>query len=114
MLRSKEFHSRAIDFFEMISNLTIQKALGLKLKPTITEREDFIDLRENMFRHISQLPGLVTSLTGLDEAIISRACSTSAIQRVLDFLMLGNFFMGWNFFDLSINILLIMSYHGKF
>ena len=114
MLRSNKLHSRAVDFFEMISNLTIQNALGLRIKPNITEKEDFMDLRESMFRHISQLPGLVTSLIALDKAHISRACSTYAIQRVLDFLMVKNTLIGWKFFDLLMNISLIMSYHGKF
>ena len=105
---------RVMCFFEMISNLTLQDVFHLKMKPNLSDKQEFILLRENMFRHISQLPGLLNSLTILDKPDISRACSTYTVQRVLDFLMVNNSLIGKKFFDLSMNILLIISYHSKF
>jgi len=41
--------SRAIDFFEMVSNVTIEEALGLRSRPLLTDHRRFNVLREGLF-----------------------------------------------------------------
>merc|ERR1740129_1224129 len=95
----------------MISNIHVSNIFDLRLKPSYIDEQNFNELRENMILHISRLDGLLSALQKLPSNELSRACSTLAIQRVLEILVNEDMLISIIFFNLIMHILLLVSLH---
>jgi hypothetical protein len=84
MLRYRPIPSRlAVDYFEIISNLSVQDFIGHFRKPSPGDMLEFRAAREIMFEEIFDLGGTIPSLVVLDEKEIERAASTRAVYFVM-------------------------------
>ena len=105
---------RGIIFFEVISDLKVSKVLNLNLKPHLVNEQEFNMMRANMIHHLAGLKGLSKSIYLLPASELSRACSTFALQCILDILMMRKCVVSKIVIEVSLNVLLLISFYGKF
>ena len=71
--------SRALEYFEELSNLTPSVALGIS-KPKATDNAEFHDQLEQLIVKNSECEEILPKLFLLNEADMKRACSVSSLQ----------------------------------
>lgn len=112
LLSNADTSSRAIEYFEEISNLTAGVALGIA-KPKITDIASFHNRREELILEISTFDYILPALFLLNEQDMQRACSTYPVLRILELSMLDPSLLGLMVFDLALHLLLIVTYHAE-
>ena len=114
LLLSKTMYPRAIEFFEIMSDLKVSTGLNLHLKPHLANEQEFNFMRTKMIRHISRLDGLLMSIHILPQKKLSRACSTIVVQQILDIMMTRSPVLKKIMIEISSNILLVIACDGMF
>jgi len=111
MLKSSDKCERVIDYFELISSLSITNAFDLKRRPRLSDNRKFFSMREDLIKHIANLDGLLRSLFKLENNVMSRACSTYAVQRILDMNMLKTSLATLMIFEFVLNFFLVIAFY---
>jgi len=110
VLLSKSMSSRVIDYFELISNLTINEAFDIYRRPRVMEKRNFIKKRNAIIKRIAHMRGIIPALSDLEPQQLSRACGTIVVQQIIDIYMVRPGVTHYYLLNLSMSILLMISF----
>lgn len=115
MLGSKGVNAlRAIDYFDVLSSITIDNVLALNARARTADRRVFHEIQEEMVKHLASFEGIIPSLFLLDRQEMTRASSKLFVQRILYLRILTPSLIAWLVLDLSFNTLMLLVYPCEF
>ena len=113
MLRYRPIPSRlAVDYFELISNVSVEDYIGDFRKPSPGDFEEFRSARETVYDEVMELGGTIPSLVVLDEKEIERAASTRAIYYVMSKSLTQPLVVALVVTDFVMQITLMLAFRG--
>ena len=105
--------SRACDYFDAISSLSIQNALGLE-NVRLSDKKIYHELQDGMIRHLSSFPGIIPSLFFLKPQERKRVTSKHVVQRILHLHIANPRMIALVMLDLCFNTFLLVTYPCKY
>lgn len=105
--------SRAIDYFDVLSSLTVSSTLGIRTV-RLADRKKYYQMKEDMIQHLSTFPGIIPSIFFLRNQEKRRATSKYVVQRILHLHIANPIMIALILLDLCFNTFLLVSYPCKY